>query len=65
MNPFNFARLARGSASRTSRGAFYLTVATYGFRLIRRVMSTKQRTLLRFEVKPGEVYEIRGTKRGQ
>ena len=65
MNPFNIARLARGSSSRGSRGAFYLTVATAGFRIIRRVMSTRQRTLLRFEVKPGEVYEIRGTKRGQ
>jgi len=48
MNPFNIARLARGSSSRGSRGAFYLTVATAGFRIIRRVMSTRQRTLLRF-----------------
>jgi len=65
MNPFNVARVARRSSSRGSRGALYLTLATAGFRIVRRVMSTRQRTLLRFEVKPGEVYEIRGMKRGQ
>ena len=40
-------------------------MATSGFRVLRRIVTTKQRTLLRFEVKPGEVYELRGVRRGR
>jgi hypothetical protein len=54
-----------GRARTGGRYAFYLTVATTGFRVVRRVMSTKQKTLLRFEVRPGEVYEIKGIRRGR
>lgn len=66
MNPFTIVtRVLGGRARQGSRAALYLTVATTSFRLVRRVMSTRQKTLLRFEVKPGEVYEIRGVRRGR
>jgi hypothetical protein len=60
-----FARILGSRSRRGGRFALYFTVATTGFRLARRVMSTRQKTLLRFEVKPGEVYEIRGVRRGR
>jgi hypothetical protein len=66
VSPFSVATRVLGSRARNgSRAALYLTVATTGFRIVRRVMSTRQKTLLRFEVKPGEVYEIRGVRRGR
>jgi len=66
VNPFSLiGGILGGRARRDSRAAFYLTVATVTFRVVRRFMSTKQRTLLRFEVKPGEVYEVRGVRRGR
>lgn len=66
MSPFSVATRVLGSRARNgSRAALYLTIATTGFRIVRRVMSTRQRTLLRFEVKPGEIYEIRGLRRGR
>ncbi len=66
MNPLSvLARVLGGRTVRGSRAALYLTVATTGFRIARRLMSPKQKTLLRFEVKPGEVYELRGVRRGQ
>lgn len=66
MNPFSaIGGILGGRARRGGRAALYLTVATTSFRVVRRIMSTKQRTLLRFEVKPGEVYEIRGVRRGR
>lgn len=64
MNPLATAiRIAGGRARRGGKVALYFTVATTGFRVVRRVMATKQKTLLRFEVNPGEVYEIRGVRR--
>lgn len=66
MNPLGMVTRVLGSRARSgSKAALYLTVATTGFRIVRRVMSTRQKTLLRFEVKPGEVYEIRGVRRGR
>ncbi|MBM3674354.1 MAG: hypothetical protein FJW88_05260 [Actinobacteria bacterium] len=64
MNPFQIVMRTVG-ARRGSRAYLYLVIASFGFRAVRRVMSTKQRTLLRFEVRPGERYEIRGLRRGQ
>jgi hypothetical protein len=43
----------------------YLALATSGYRILRRITNTRPRTLLRFEVKPGEVYELRGVRRGR
>jgi hypothetical protein len=58
-------RFFTGQARNQSRVALYFALATSGYRIFRRVMAPRQRTLLRFEVKPGEVYELRGVRRGQ
>lgn len=54
------ARTARGG-----RAAFGITAALTGYRVYKRLTSPSTKPLLRFEVKPGEVYEIKGTRRGQ
>lgn len=64
MNPFQIVMRTVG-ARRSGRVGLYLTVVSIGYRTVRRVMSTRQKTLLRFEVKPGETYEIKGTRRGR
>jgi hypothetical protein len=66
MNPVQVVmRFLGGEARKPGRLTIYFTVATTGFRFVRRVMSARQRTLLQFEVKPGEVFQIRGIRRGQ
>jgi hypothetical protein len=66
MNPTQIVlRALGGQARRPGRTAIYFTMATTGFRVVRRIMSSRQRTLLQFEVKPGEVFEIRGVRRGR
>ena len=59
------AAFAGGQARKRGGATVYLAMAGTGFRVLRRIVSTKQRTLLRFEVKPGEVYELRGVRRGR
>jgi hypothetical protein len=58
-------RFLSGQTRGRNRFTVYLALATSGYRILRRVTNTKQRTLLRFEVKPGEVYELRGVRRGR
>jgi hypothetical protein len=58
-------RFLGGQARGRGRSTVYFAMATSGFRVLRRIVTTKQRTLLRFEVKPGEVYELRGVRRGR
>lgn len=58
-------RFLGGQAGRRGRSTVYFGLATSGLRVLRRIVTTKQRTLLRFEVKPGEVYELRGVRRGR
>jgi hypothetical protein len=66
MNPTQIILRALGGRTRRSgRVAIYFTMATTTFRVVRRLMSPRQRTLLQFEVKPGEVFEIRGIRRGR
>jgi hypothetical protein len=66
MNPLQLIlRSLGGQARKPGRLAIYLTMATTTARVVRRVMSNRQRTLLEFEVKPGEVFEIRGIRRGR
>ena len=65
MNPLSLFRFLGGQARGGSRGTVYFAMATSGFRVLRRIVTTKQRTLLRFEVQPGEVYELRGVRRGR
>jgi hypothetical protein len=43
----------------------YFTMATTGYKLFKRIMNNRERTLLQFEVKPGEIFEIRGILRGR
>jgi hypothetical protein len=66
MNPLQIVmRMLGGQARKPGRAAIYFTMASTSFRIIRRVMSNRQKTLLQFEVKPGEVFEIRGIRRGR
>jgi hypothetical protein len=66
MNPLSSVfRFLGGQARGGGRSTVYFAMATSGFRVLRRIVTTKQRTLLRFEVKPGEVYELRGVRRGR
>jgi hypothetical protein len=66
MNPLQvILRSLGGQARKPGRMAIYFTMATTTLRIVRRVMSNRQRTLLQFEVKPGEVFEIRGIRRGR
>ncbi len=62
MNPFQVVMRTIG-AHRGGRFGLYLTVASIGYRVVRRMMSTRSRTLLRFEVEPGQRYEIKGLRR--
>jgi len=45
--------------------ALGLTAAMTGLRIFRRLTRSAARPALRFEVKAGEVYEIRGLRRGR
>jgi hypothetical protein len=66
MNPISvILRSIGGQARKPGRVAIYFTMATTTFRIIKRVMNNRQRTLLQFEVKPGEAFEIRGIRRGR
>jgi hypothetical protein len=66
VNPLqNIMRLVGGQARKPGRVAIYFTMASTTFRFVRRVMAKRQRTLLQFEVKPGEVFQIRGIPRGK
>ncbi len=66
MNPVQIVlRALGGQARKPGRAAIYLTMATTGFKLVRRIMNSRERTLLQFEVKPGERFEIRGVRRGR
>ena len=66
MNPLTAIGHLLGGRARGRHGSgTYLALGSTTFRVLRRILSTKQRTLLRFEVKPGEVYELRGVRRGR
>ena len=66
MNPVQIVlRALGGQARKPGRVAIYFTMATTGIKVLRRVMNRRERTLLQFEVKPGELFEIRGVRRGR
>jgi hypothetical protein len=66
MNPISIAGgILGGRLMRRSRLAFGVTAALTGFRVFRRITRRSTRPAIRFQVKPGEVYEIRGIRRGQ
>ena len=45
--------------------AVAFAAAVTGIRIFRRVTRTSNKPAIRFAVKPGEVYEIRGIRRGK
>jgi hypothetical protein len=66
MKPLSIAGGFLGSRIRArGRLAFGLTAALTGFRVFRRLTRASSRPAISFKVKPGEVYEIRGIRRGQ
>jgi len=66
MNPIQvILRTMGGQARKPGRLAIYFTMANTTFKVVRRIMSKRQSTLLQFEVKPGEIFEIRGLRRGR
>ncbi len=66
MNPLQIIlRGLGGQARKPGRAAIYLTMASTGYKVLKRVMNNRERTLLKFEVKPGEIFEIRGITRGR
>jgi hypothetical protein len=66
VNPLSSVfRFLGGRARNRRRSTIYFALATSGFRIARRIMNPRQRMLLRFEVKPGEAFELRGVRRGR
>jgi hypothetical protein len=66
VNPLSVVTRFLGGRARNRRSStVYFALATSGIRLARRIMNPRQRTLLRFEVKPGEAFELRGVRRGR
>jgi len=57
--------ILRGRAKRGSRLALGFAAASIGLRIFRRVTRLNEKPAIRFAVKPGEVYEIRGIARGR
>jgi hypothetical protein len=55
--------ILKGRAKRQGRFALIFAAASIGYRVFRRVTRVQARPALRFQVKPGEVYEIRGIGR--
>lgn len=54
-----------GRAKHKGKVAFTVTALLTGIRVFRRLTRSSDKPLTRFEVKPGEVYEIRGVRRGR
>lgn len=57
--------IIKGRAKRQGRVALLFAAVSIGFRVFRRVTRLTQQPAIRFEVKPGEVYELRGLRRGR
>lgn len=57
--------LLKARAKRQGRVAFGLTVTMTVFRIYRRLTHRSTKPVIRFAVKPDEVYEIRGVRRGR
>ena len=55
--------ILKGQARRRSRLAIMFAAFSVGLRVLRRVTRVDQKPAIRFAVKPGEIYEIRGLRR--
>jgi len=57
--------IAKGRIRQRGRAAFGLATVAMGYRVFKRMTRMSERPAIRFRVKAGEVYEIRGIKRGK
>jgi hypothetical protein len=57
--------ILKGRAKRQGRIALTFAAVGIGFRVFRRVTRLTEKPAIRFEVKPGDVYELRGIRRGR
>jgi len=55
--------ILKGRAKRQGRIALLFAAASIGLRVFRRVTRVDQKPAIRFAVRPGEIYEIRGLRR--
>ena len=60
-----FGGLVGARIGRRGHFAFGVTAVFAGVRVFRRLTRVSDKPAVRFAVKPGEVYEIRGTRRGR
>ena len=66
MNPLSIAGgILGGQIRRRGKLAFGITAALTGVRVFRRLIRRSSKPALSFKVMPGEIYEIRGFRRGQ
>lgn len=52
-------------AKHKGKAAFTVTALFTGVRVLRRLTRASDKPAMRFAVKPGEVYEIKGLRRGR
>jgi hypothetical protein len=57
--------ILKGQVRQRSRFALALATFSIGFRVFKRVTRLNQAPAIRFEVKPGEIYQLRGIRRGR
>jgi hypothetical protein len=57
--------ILKGQARKRSRFALAFATVSIGLRVWRRFTRISEKPAIRFAVKPGEVYEIRGIRRGR
>jgi hypothetical protein len=57
--------ILKGRAKRQGRIALMFAAVSIGFRVFRRVTRLTEKPAVRFEVKPGEIYELGGLRRGR
>jgi hypothetical protein len=55
--------ILKGRAKRQGRVALMFAAVSIGFRVFRRVTRLSSGPAIRFEVKPGEIYQLRGIRR--
>lgn len=66
MNPVSIATgIVKGRIKARGGVAVAFAATVTGIRVFRRVTRSSNRPAIRFAVKPGEVYEIRGLRRGK
>jgi hypothetical protein len=54
--------ILKGRAKRQGRIALTFAAVSIGFRVFRRLTRLTEKPAIRFEVKPGEIYQLRGIR---